>query len=412
MGREVWSHAQLRQESEQEGANQYLMDIDLMEPDGTLVAQLEGLRAQRVDFALLLPDGPDARRRANGQPAGTKAPPRDVASLLNGLSPGEQQEQVAMFVEEEVVALLKLAGHDRPARDENLFEMGLDSLMAVDFLYRVNRGLRINLPMQSLLENATIDALTRRLVEQLQLGGTVAVAAASAGVGSASESAREPATAPTNAWLPDHRVLPGDQVRLFCFPPLGESIEMFTGWEDPLRPDIEVCALQLPGSGSRRDEPPIRQWEPLVETVAEQLLDYLDRPFAFFGQGSGGLVAFDTAHFVQSRFGLAPVHLFLASCPVPSAERRSPTGDGPAASGPDQTSEPYPVALRPPLDCPITVLAEEGETSPGREPLHDWSKHTTGGFQSVCLPDPVEHPAARDRTLEIVTRELEKHSMK
>ncbi|MBM4092907.1 MAG: acyltransferase domain-containing protein, partial [Planctomycetes bacterium] len=340
MGREAWSHARLRQESEQEGANQYLTDIDLMEPDGTLVARLEGLRAQRVDFALLLPDGPDARRRATGQSAGTKAPPRDVASQLNGLSPGEQREQVAMFVEEEVVALLKLAGHDRPARDKNLFEMGLDSLMSVDFLYRVNRGLRINLPMQSLLENATIDALTRALMEQLQLGRTVAVAAASTSAGSASEATRQPGVAPTNAWLPNHRVLPGAQVRLFCFPPLGESIEMFSAWEDPLRPDVEVCALQLPGSGSRRDEPPIRQWEPLVETVAEQLLDYLDRPFAFFGQGSGGLLAFDTAHFVRSRFGLAPVHLFLASCPVPSAAPHSPTGDGQAASGPDQTSEP------------------------------------------------------------------------
>jgi surfactin synthase thioesterase subunit len=185
---------------------------------------------------------------------------------------------------------------------------------------------------------------------------------------------------------------------------------MFTGWEDPLRPNVEVCALQLPGSGSRRDEPPIGQWEPLVETVAEQLLDYLDRPFALFGRGSGGLLAFETARFVQSRFGLAPVHLFLAVCPVPSAAPHSPTSDGQAASGPDQTSEPYPVAPRPPLDCPITVVAEEGETSLGRESLHDWSQHTTGGFQSVCLPDPITHPAARDRMLEIVARELEKHS--
>jgi len=275
----------------------------------------------------------------------------------------------------------------------------MDSLMSVEFLHRVNHGLRLNLPMQVLLENAAIDALAERIVRELSPadGGRQAGEAAPPG-----PRAPRPEGAPAgaeNPWFPDHRAESGARVRLFCFHAPGGEAAVYAGWSDVLRPDVEVLAVQSPGSGTRASEPPIERWPSLVETLAEQLLDYLDRPFAFFGHSSGSLVALDVAHLVQGRFGLSPVRLFVLGSRSPGAEDRA----GAERSGFRVVRH----APGPPLDCPITAFAAREDEQCGPEELQAWSECTVGGFRVEVAPGSsaglLADPA---RLLETVAGEL------
>ena len=340
----LWSHARLREEQES-GPGRYAMDVDLIDPDGRLVASLEGLEARQVDLSMLAPELP----LPGTDDAGSTV--QQIDRQLEGLPESEKRLRLVGFLEEQVAAILKLPGQDRPPAGENLFELGMDSLMAVELLYRINRGIKVNLPMQELLENAAILPLAQRLVRELDPANTEQPTG-----GIFDGPFRSSGTTASSPWLPYLRDETLASVRLFCFHPSDGDASDYADWQQHAAPQIEVCAVELPGSGKRPEETPIDDRSTLIEALGEAMLDYFDRPFAFFGHGDGSLTAFELAQFIQDRFGLSPVHLFVAaSCP--------PEG----ASGS-------------PLECPITAFAP-GDEQLGREDLHRWYEFTQSGFR-------------------------------
>ena len=372
VGPALFSHARMCEGPNPAATGRYRIDLDLIDPEGTLVARLEGLRAQQVDLSILPSETPDNMSRLESD----APPPRKIADELWPLPTAEQRRRITEFLEEEVVNTLKLTGQERPSHHKSLFDLGMDSLMSVEFLYRVNRGLGVNLPMQRLLENAAIAPLAEQLVGEMSV---------EQGVARTDEPAGPPATipppvqamlAPENVWFPGHRIEPNARIRLFCFHSPEGSASDYAGWPGALRPDVEVCAVELPGSGTREDEHRPETWESLVESLAEQMLDCLDRPFAFFGFGGGSLLAFDVAHFIQDRFGLTPEHLFVASASAPGDEASADQQDADAYQ-----FDTYRFTPRRPLDCSITAFAAKDDARIGRERLHGWYACTRGSFR-------------------------------
>jgi len=361
----LWSHARLRGGPASAESGRYTLDVDVLTPEGTPVARLEGLQARRVELAALVPA---PQQRPDRPPPADARAPQNVADELPGLTPAEQRERIAAFLEEEAVRILKLDPNEPAPRGRSLFELGMDSLMSVEFLYRINHGLRRNLPMQALLENPAVDALAERIVREPDSAPGPEAAAGPLPPAPATPAAEAAPAKLDSPWFPGHRAQPGARVRLFCFHAPGAEAAVYAGWSDVLGPDVEVFAVQLPGSGTRADEPPIEQWPLLVETLAEQLLDWLDRPFAFFGHRGGGLLALDVARFVQERFGLSPARLFVAASPAPGRHE----GQTP----------------RPAFDCPITTFAARADAHLGHEELHAWYTCTTGPFRLELTPGP------------------------
>jgi acyl transferase domain-containing protein/surfactin synthase thioesterase subunit/acyl carrier protein len=120
-------------------------------------------------------------------------------------------------------------------------------------------------------------------------------------------------------WLIAPRPKPGAKARLFCFPYAGGGLASFRSWSLLHDDSVEVVAVEPPGRGTRIDESPIDDLDTFVERLLTEMVDWLDRPSAFFGHCLGGLTMFATlcalpkgyAHFIRYLFacGVRPPHL-------------------------------------------------------------------------------------------------------
>jgi len=129
----------------------------------------------------------------------------------------------------------------------------------------------------------------------------------------------EPALPRARRWLIAPQPNPAAKARLFCFPYAGGGVVSFRAWPQLLDESVEIVAVEPPGRGTRINEPPIDNMDSFVECMLPELLEWLDRPSAFFGHCLGGLTMFAAlcalpnggAEFIKHVFacGVRPPHL-------------------------------------------------------------------------------------------------------
>src|SRR5258706_7588744 len=113
-----------------------------------------------------------------------------------------------------------------------------------------------------------------------------------------------------------------NRARLFVFAPAGGSASTFRRWTQYLPPQIEVCAVQLPGRETRLRETPLQQLTTLLDSLIPALVPVLDQPFAIFGHSLGALIAFEfTRHLIAENAPL-PVALFVSGYHAPQLPTR------------------------------------------------------------------------------------------
>lgn len=110
---------------------------------------------------------------------------------------------------------------------------------------------------------------------------------------------------------------PAGRLRLYCFSYAGGSAATFSEWQPVLGPDIEVCAIQLPGRGARLAEAAITSLPDLVQMIAAVTSSQGNGPFAFFGHSLGGLLAFETARYCKLHRLPMPQHLIVSGSAAP-----------------------------------------------------------------------------------------------
>ena len=118
------------------------------------------------------------------------------------------------------------------------------------------------------------------------------------GTGNGGPAAFHPApnVAPRTAgkWLIAPRPNPGAKVRLFCFPYAGGGLVSFRAWAQRFDSNVEVVAVEAPGRGTRINETAIGDLDTFVAGLLPEMINWLDRPSAFFGHCLGGLTMFAT----------------------------------------------------------------------------------------------------------------------
>ena len=205
--------------------------------------------------------------------------------------------------------------------------------------------------------------------------------------------------------------------RLFCFPYAGGGASFSRTWRERLGPDIEVCAIQLPGREERLTETPYVNLSSLIDVLAKVLYPYLDFPFAFFGHSLGSLISFELTRRLRRQKAPCPLQLFVSGGRAPQI----PNPDPPIHLLPDaefiealrrfngtpkalldhpafmevfspilrsdiRLCETYVYDHEAPLDCPITAFGGLVDEEVSREELAGWSEQTRSSFRMLMFP--------------------------
>lgn len=242
----------------------------------------------------------------------------------------------------------------------------------------------------------------------------------------------------TIPWLAGSRPNRAAKLRLFCFPYAGGGALTYRNWARNLPAQVDVCAVQLPGRGSRLLEPPFTEMEPLVKAILRELRSYLDMPFAFFGHSMGAIISFELARLLRREHAALPVHLFVSgrSAPQVSKPRTSTYGLGNAEfieellrlkgtppevlNHPDlmqvvmpllradfELIETYTYTYEPPLSIPLAAFGGLADLENSRESLAGWRAQTTAEFSLRMLPgDHFYLTSSEELLLSVLAREL------
>jgi hypothetical protein len=92
--------------------------------------------------------------------------PEDFRSRLHSMPSGARLDELASFVRACVVRVLRLDPSSPPDRTLRLMDLGIDSLMAVEFRNLVSQGLgsEVKLPATLIFDYPTIDAIAGYLL--------------------------------------------------------------------------------------------------------------------------------------------------------------------------------------------------------------------------------------------------------
>ena len=116
----------------------------------------------------------------------------------------------------------------------------------------------------------------------------------------------------TTPWLYRPAVRADARARLFCFTHAGVSAVVYRPWAEALPRELEVCAIQLPGRGTRMREAPVASIAALVDAVLPAIRPALDLPFAFFGHSMGALLSREVAGALAASGGPVPGQLIVS----------------------------------------------------------------------------------------------------
>ncbi|RKN38958.1 thioesterase II family protein [Streptomyces hoynatensis] len=206
-------------------------------------------------------------------------------------------------------------------------------------------------------------------------------------------------------------------LRLVCFPHAGGSATFFQPLSRRLSPGVEVLCVQYPGRQDRRAEPLFGDVRELAASIAEALVPWAGRPWAFFGHSMGAIVAFETARLLQGRPGVAPlVRLIASGRRAPGTYRHETVhqrddagliaelrrlngtendvlGDEellrlvlPAIRGDYRAIETYRGEPGARIGAPVSVFVGDADPRVTLEEARAWEGHTDGGFELHVFP--------------------------
>lgn len=198
------------------------------------------------------------------------------------------------------------------------------------------------------------------------------------------------------------------RLRLFCFPYAGAGAAVYRTWGAAL-PQVEVCAIRLPGRETRLREQPYTDLKELAAALVNVLLPAMDVPFAFFGHSMGSMLGFEVVRQLRRTGNTLPAHLFVSAWSGPQLRRELPPlhklphaefveaiqtryGGIPAAilAEPELLNifvpilrsdlmmmETYRYEDEPPLDCSLSAFGGNQDHSTSEDKLAAWNEQST-----------------------------------
>jgi acyl transferase domain-containing protein/surfactin synthase thioesterase subunit/acyl carrier protein len=223
---------------------------------------------------------------------------------LNEVPNRERRELLIAFVRQQAMKTLGIT--DMIDATRPLRELGLDSLMSVTLVNRLESALGIRMSAVKLVQGPSLAQIVDDVLPQLNMGRE-----------EADDATAPVSTAVAGRWLVTAAPRAAPRLRLFCFPFAGGGSAVYHSWAQSLDPTIEVVAIEPPGRLGRINEKPIADIDEFVTELTTEMRDVLDRPFAFFGHCLGGLTMYETARRLIHTTGSRPIHLFASGARPP-----------------------------------------------------------------------------------------------
>jgi len=185
-------------------------------------------------------------------------------------------------------------------------------------------------------------------------------------------------------------------------------------------PELEICAVRLPGREMRIREPLIDDLQSIVDSLAEALAQIPAKPYVLFGHSMGALLAYELACRLRDRQCEQPRRLIVSGSQAPQKRReplsqpvdtltdaefleeiatsihpgiRRVTEDTelatlvvPILRADFQICQGYTHGPRPPLTMPIHVLHGSSDSSVTADDVKPWAHCTVGTVSMNTLP--------------------------
>lgn len=222
------------------------------------------------------------------------------------------KEEIARIIKIQIRQVLGFETDKKIEENKDFLDLGLDSLTLVNLTSELksifsNTKIRHNL----LFEMSSVQKLAEYLsISTLEDSKETAIK-------SVSELNSNP-----DVWIKIWDPKPLAVYRLFCFHYAGGSALMYKEFSQQLPPEIELCAIQLPGRWERSSEK-MTSLESIVGPLAEVISNMSDKTFAFFGYSMGGAFAFETVRELRRRGHTLPSQLIVGACSPPQLHKGS-----------------------------------------------------------------------------------------
>jgi surfactin synthase thioesterase subunit/NAD(P)-dependent dehydrogenase (short-subunit alcohol dehydrogenase family)/acyl carrier protein len=248
---------------------------------------------------------------------------QDVQTRLRLASKPEQRAILVDIIRQQVMDELGL--QETFDTRQPLNELGLDSLMSVNLVNRLEAALGISIPVVQLIQGPNLDQFIDDLFPDLErlldaTHTTETDAPTYSATSPSTTTSPEPVTTSKtagNSWLVFPKPNAVATIRLFCFPFAGGGAATYRSWGEALHPSIEVVAIDPPGRASRIHEPPINTFKAFLRALIPAMVPYLDKPCAFFGHCLGGLTLFETARNLFKHHQLPLKQIFVSGSRPP-----------------------------------------------------------------------------------------------
>jgi acyl transferase domain-containing protein/surfactin synthase thioesterase subunit len=355
--REVWVHG-VRRRSRHDA--DFTVDIAIYNDGGRFAAAIEGLSLKLLPPEALRTHVKTTSDSLTGigseiRSTGCGSDAQAIRLQLNEASKEKRRELLIGFIREEAMKTLGIAETIDAARP--LREFGLDSLMSVMLVNRLEAALGITVSTVMLVQGPSVkqlveeilaetpeadDAAVPQMLLELEPAADIAPTAdeqiwtqpiatlpvySNASWPAAADLLPRNEVSPVSStdqlqesigrWIVLTGVRPAPQRRLICFPFAGGGSAVYQNWAQFIDPTIEVIAIEPPGRLGRITEKPIDDMKEFVDQLVPEMMELVDRPFAFFGHCLGALTMYETARRLIQTTGLRPDHLFVSGARPP-----------------------------------------------------------------------------------------------
>jgi acyl transferase domain-containing protein/surfactin synthase thioesterase subunit/acyl carrier protein len=283
---------------------------------GHAVVTITDWRQFLQQFPTPVPLYEDLAKGVGGWRTGPKGPdPQTTRALIDAAEGAERRKLIVEFVRQEVAELLGLGAPVDPGRP--LGELGLDSLMSVNLVNKLEPALGVLVPMAALLKGPSVEELVRSIFPGLEDRSTGENEVSNASNGNRINGRLRSGILPWSDWLVATSPNPAATVRLFCFPFAGGGSAVYRVWNDRIAQSIEVVAVEPPGRLGRIDQKPVSDIQLFATQAARAMRPLLDKPYAVFGHCLGGLTMYETVRQLQREDQRLPIHVFVSGSRPP-----------------------------------------------------------------------------------------------